>query len=156
MLVWNAVGLAPKITASRRTTFGKAVLVFGLAFGGLGTGCGESLEPYETRGGSATRLNGEEAAVGALAISEALRLSPHRPVYVRGYLLAPYDDSPRLCAQLERSGICRAPSLVLDTSAVDIDASPALESGCCSTGHWSPRPLVLQLEFSGRTVRVLG
>jgi hypothetical protein len=92
------------------------------------------MEPYETKGGSPSRLDGEDAAVDALAISEARRLDPRRPVYVRGYLLAPYDDSTRLCTGLERSGLCREPSLVLDTSAVDLHGSPALESGCCSLG----------------------
>jgi hypothetical protein len=45
------------------------------------------MQPYETKGGSPSRLDGEDAAVDALAISEARRLDPRRPVYVRVRLL---------------------------------------------------------------------
>lgn len=122
------------------------------------SGCGGSAEPYETQGGSATRLDGTKATVQALAVSEAVRLDPQEPVYVRGYLLAPRDDVTRLCTRLKENGDCRgAPSLVLDASKVDLDAARALEAGCCSLGLWSPHPLVLRLQFQrGRRVLVLG
>ena len=121
-------------------------------------GCGGSFEPYETDGGSATRLDGTKAAVQALTLSEAVRLRPQKPVYVRGYLFAPRDDEKRLCTRLKESGNCRdAPSLVLDVSRVNLDAARALKAGCCSLGLWSPHPLVLRLQFQrGRRVLVLG
>lgn len=121
-------------------------------------GCGGSFEPYETEGGSATHLDGTKAAVQALTVSEALRVRPENPVYVRGYLLAPRDDETRLCTRLTESGDCRgAPSLVLDSSGVNLDAARALEAGCCALGLWSPHPLVLRLQFErGRRVLVLG
>lgn len=120
--------------------------------------CGGSFEPYETESGSATRLDGTKAAVHALTVSEARRLRPQRPVYVRGYLLAPRDDEKRLCTRLEESGDCRgAPSLVLDVSRVNLDTARALKRGCCSLGLWSPHPLVLRLQFQrGRRALLLG
>lgn len=127
-----------------------------LILGALPKGCeGSAPEPYETKAGSPTRLNGDKAPNDALDVSEALRRRPQGPAYVRGYLLAPRDDSTRLCARLERSGLCHGPSLILDTSAVDLDAAQALESGCCSLGLWSPWPVVLRLEFRRHTVRIL-
>jgi hypothetical protein len=133
---------------------------YGLLLGLLATvliGCGGSIEPYETRGGSATRLDGSKATVETLAVSEALRLHPEEPVYVRGYLLAPPDDENRLCTRLEESGACLGDSLVVDTSRVDLYGAPALEEGCCAIGLWSPHPLVLRLRLErGRRALVLG
>jgi hypothetical protein len=121
------------------------------------TGCGGSSEPYETRSGSATRLDGSKATVRALALSKAVRLYPQEPVYVRGYLLAPPDDEHRLCTRLEENGACRGDSLVVDTSRVDLYGAPMLEEGCCAIGLWSPRPLVLRLRLErGRRAVVLG
>jgi hypothetical protein len=122
------------------------------------SGCGGSLEPYETESGSATRLDGTKAAVQALTVSEAVLLRPQKPVYVRGYLLAPWDDERRLCTRLKEGGDCRgAPFLVLDVSKVNLDVARALEAGCCSLGLWSPHPLVLRLQFQReRRVLVLG
>jgi hypothetical protein len=121
------------------------------------TGCGGSLEPYETEDGPATRLDGTEHTAQVLAPSDALRLHPQQPVYVRGYLLAPPDDVDRLCTQVEKGGVCGGAYLIVDTSRVDSYASPALEAGCCALGLWSPHPLVLRLRVErGRRAVVLG
>ena len=120
------------------------------------TGCGGSIEPYETQGGAATRLDGSKATVRPLAVSEALHLHPEEPVYVRGFLLAPPDDDDRLCTRLEENGACRGDSLVVDTSRVDLWSAPALEAGCCAIGLWSPHPVVLLLRLEpGRRALVL-
>lgn len=122
------------------------------------SGCGGSVEPYGTVTGPATRLDGTALTVRALMVSEALRLHPREAIYVRGYVFAPRDEAPRLCARLHEGGHCRgAPSLVLDTSEVPLDGAEAMESGCCATGSWSPRPVVLRVRFErGKRVLVLG
>jgi len=85
-------------------------------------GAGDSTEPFETKGGTATRLDGTKATVQAVDISEAVRLHPREPIYVRGYLLAPPDDEDTLCTRLKEDGDCRgAPSLGLDTSSVELE-----------------------------------
>jgi hypothetical protein len=133
-------------------------LAFLVLLTSLLSGCGGSFEPYETETGPATRLDGTAPTVRALTVSEALRLHPREAVYVRGYVFAPRDEVPRLCAQLDDGGHCRgAPSLMLDTSEVMLDGAEALESGCCATGSWSPRPVVLRVRFErGEQVLVLG
>jgi hypothetical protein len=118
-------------------------------------GCHGELQPYETKDGEPTRLDGEKSAGEALGIAEAVRLHPKQPVYVSGYLLAPFDDADQLCTQLEETGFCREPSLTLDTSAVDLFEADALEHGCCSIGHWSPKPIVLRVQFRGKSAQVL-
>lgn len=136
-----------------------ALVNYGLVLVLLSTllvGCG-SFDPYETQGGTPTRLNGSEATVRALTVSEALHAHPSEPVYVLGYLIAPPDDEHRMCARLEKSGACRGDSLVVDTSRVDLWAASALEAGCCAIGLWSPHPLVLRLRLKhGRRALVLG
>jgi hypothetical protein len=115
-----------------------------------------SLEPYETEPGAATRLDGTKAPVQGLSVAEALRLHPQEAVYVRGYLLAPYDDKPRLCTRLSETGKCDG-ALVLDLSGVDLEVGDTLRAGCCSLGLWSPRPLVVRVKLgSGRRARVIG
>ena len=118
-------------------------------------GCHGELQPYETKDGEPIRLDGERAEGEALGIAEAVRRRPKQPLFVRGYLLAPYDDTDRLCTELEETGLCREPSLILDTSAVDLFEADALEHGCCAIGHWSPKPIVLRVRFRGKTARVL-
>ena len=130
-------------------------LVVAVALAAAAAGCGGELQPYETKDGEPTRLDGEKATGEALGIAEAVRLHPKQPVYVRGYLLAPFDEADQLCTQLEETGLCREPSLALDTSAVDLFEADALEEGCCSIGHWSPKPIVLRVQFRGKTARVL-
>jgi hypothetical protein len=131
-------------------------LVVAVALAAAAAGCGGELEPYETKDGNPTRLDGEKTTVAALDIAEAGRLHPKEPIYVRGYLLAPFDDAHQLCTQLEQTGLCRQPSLTLDTSAVDLFEADALEEGCCSIGHWSPKEIVLRVQFQGKAARVLG
>ena len=130
-------------------------LVVAIALAAAAAGCGGEPHPYETKDGEPTRLDGEKATGEALSIAEAVQLHPKEPVYVGGYLLAPFDDAHRLCTQLEETGRCREPSLTLDTSAVDLFEADALEEGCCSIGHWSPKPIVLRLRLRGKTARVL-
>ena len=133
----------------------RRLLVVVLLAAALG-GCSDSFEPYETEDGSATRLDGTRPPIQTLAISEAMRLHPRRPVYVRGFLLAPFDDKPRLCARLRETGACHG-ALVLDLSRVDLRVGDVVEAGCCSLGLWSPRPVVLRLQLRrGRPARVLG
>ncbi len=121
------------------------------------SGCGGSLEPFETESGSATRLDGIEATVQALSVAEAIRMRAKKPVYVRGYLLAPPDDVDVLCTRLVENGLCLGPALVLDLLRVDLDGARALEHGCCAIGYWSPRPLVLRLRLAhGRRAVALG
>ena len=110
---------------------------------------------YETSEGPATFLNGREARVESLDVSEALRLPSPVRAYVRGYLYAPFDDRPQLCARLEESGGCRGASLYLDASAATFFNAAALEVGCCATGYWSPHPVVLQLAIRGRKAELL-
>jgi hypothetical protein len=118
--------------------------------------CADSPEPYATKDGPPTRLDGKGTHVRTLTVAEALSLARREVAYVRGYLLAPRDDVPRLCTRLSESGVCGSPSLVLDVSQVDLDTAPALEAGCCALGLWSPWPLVLRLQMRGRRARVLG
>jgi hypothetical protein len=125
------------------------------ALAATAAGCHGDLQPYETKDADPTRLDGEKTAVDPLDIAEAVRRHPKEPIYVRGYLLAPFDDTHRLCTRLEQTGRCHDPSLSLDTSAVDLFEADALETGCCSTGHWSPKPIVLRVQFRGKTARVL-
>lgn len=123
------------------------------------SGCGGgSVEPYETRDGSATRLDGTKVTIPALAVSEAIRLRPQEPFYVRGYLIAPPDDEDMLCERLQETGDCRgAPALVVDTSRVDLWGAKALEEGCCAIGLWSPHPVVLRVNLRhGNRAVVLG
>jgi hypothetical protein len=163
--VCNGVQVGSNATAethrpSRISTvlaFAAALIAIPLVFAALPKGCeGSRPEAYETKAGKPTRLNGNKTAVDALDVSEAVRLQPQGTVYVRGYLLAPRDDSTRLCTRLEKSGLCRKPSLVLDASEVNLDGASALEVGCCAIGLWSPRPVVLQVDFRGRTPRIVG
>jgi hypothetical protein len=108
----------------------------------------------ETREGPATFLNGREARVESLDVSEALRLPSPVRAYVRGYVYAPFDERPRLCARLE-SGGCRGASLDLDAWAATFDNAAALEVGCCATGYWSVHPVVLHLAIRGRKAELL-
>jgi hypothetical protein len=112
----------------------------------VASACGGSLEPYETTRGSATYLDGKVSTVPSLALSEVVKQERQNAVYVHGYLLAPRDDEPRLCTRLEKSGACRSPSVILDTTQVHLDGAEALEHGCCSLGFWSPHPLVLRVK----------
>ena len=120
------------------------------------SGCGGSLQAYETHGGARTHLDGTKATESALTVAQALRRQPQKPVYVVGYMLAPRDDLPRLCTRLNDYADCRgAPAVVLDDSKVNLDQSRALHVGCCATGFWSPHPVVLHLQFDGRRAVVL-
>ncbi len=128
-------------------------LVVAVAVAAAANGCGEQ-KTYEKKEGEPNRLDGEKSTGEAMSIAEAVRLRPKEPVYVRGYLLAPFDDVHQLCTR-QQSGRCHAPSLTLDTSAIDLFEADALEAGCCSIGYWSPKPVVLRVQFRGRTARVL-
>jgi hypothetical protein len=124
----------------------------------IATACGGSIEPYETRDGDATHLDGTKARPEAWSVGDALSRRPRNTVDVRGYLVAPRDDEARLCTRLAESGECLdGPWLVVDTSRVDLDAAPALEAGCCALGLWSSRAVVLRLKLqSGSRALVLG
>lgn len=123
-----------------------AVLVVTLA-----AACHGSIDPYGTRGGFATRLDGAKAPPEAWSVREVVARRPTEAVYVRGYLIAPRDEEARLCTRLADSGECRGgPSLIVDKSGVNLDAASALEAGCCAVGLWSPRPVVLHLKLQNR------
>jgi hypothetical protein len=128
-----------------------------LVIGGMRACMDVKVRPYETSAGWPTRLDGEQTTVDALDIGDARRLHPEEPIFVVGYLLAPYDVAPpRLCTRLEESGLCREPSLPLLADVDLLTEAPALEHGCCATGLWSPKPVVLRVRFRGRLAHVLG
>jgi hypothetical protein len=120
--------------------------------------CG-SRDPYWTASGHATFLDGSSAKISALTVQQAVEAHPRNPIYVMGYLLAPMDDAWRLCERLNEYADCRGASRLKLTgklmSLTTLEAAAALKNGCCSTGYWSPRRIVMKGRVSGTTLHVL-
>lgn len=112
---------------------------------------GNGDKPYAMKGGAATLLDGSPAPQGATPVSRAPQDATGARYFV-GYLVAPTDDSPRLCSHLTGSTDCYgARNLILNGSRIQsiIDGATVLRHGSRSTGSWSPHPVALRGYLAG-------
>lgn len=115
--------------------------------------------PYMSGDSRVTLIDGRTAPDTSIDIAEAIALQSRRPRLVRGYLVAPMDDRPRLCARIVEYVDCRGePRLLIANlgpgALFGYGPQPikGLKHGCCSVGFWSPRRLAVRGVVVGNTL----